>query len=394
VRGPYAWFLSGASSWSLAFGLNQVVFSWLLVGELREDADRVGFAQMCLVLPSLLFLLPGGLLADRSDLRRVTLGVQASAALASAALAAAVGLGWLSLPLLAAYALVWGTIQAFNGPARDALLSHVAGGDLLRAITGLTLAQFAANAVGSRLGGVAEVFGSGRTLFVQAGVLVAGVALTSRLPRTRTQAPETERPRTPAALADGLRIVRRSPQLRPIAWLVAANGLFYMGPFQVLCPLIVRDVYGGDVGTLASAMMMLPLGCIAGSLAILWRGGLEHKGAVFLLALLGVALCLIGFVTRPPFPVFAAGIFAWGVFHSLFVNTSRTLFQQAAPPSHRAQVLAVYSLGLLGMAPISSLASGVLAHHVGLLAACALPGAAMLAIVGFAWFATSVRRFA
>jgi hypothetical protein len=394
VRGPYAWFLSGASSWSLAFGLNQVVFSWLLVGELRENADRVGFAQMCLVLPSLLFLLPGGLLADRSDLRRVALGVQASAALASVALAAAVALGWLSLPLLAAYALVWGTTQAFNGPARDALLSHVAGGDLLRAITGLTLAQFAANALGSRLGGVAEIFGSGRTLLVQAGVLLAGVALTSRLPSTRTHAPEAARPRTPAGLADGLRIVRRSPRLAPIAWLVAANGLFTMGPFQVLCPLIVRDVYGGDVGTLASAMMMLPLGCIAGSLAILWRGGLEHKGAAFLLALLGVALCLIGFVTRPPFPVFAAGIFAWGVFHSLFVNTSRTLFQQAAPPSHRAQVLAVYSLGLLGMAPISSLASGVLAHQVGLLAACALPGTALLAIVGAAWLATSVRRFA
>ena len=393
MRRSYAWFLSGASSWSLAFGLNQVVFSWLLVGELHEDADRVGFAQMCLVLPSLLFLLPGGLLADRSDLRRVTLGVQGAAALCAAALATAVWLGWLSLPLLAAYALAWGTIQAFNGPARDALLSHVAGGDLLRAITGLTVAQFAANAAGSRLGGVAEHFGSARMLLVQAGILVVGVALTTRLPALGPQPRADERPRTFAALADGLRIVRGSPRLRPLALLVASNGIFYMGPFQVLCPLIVRDVYGGDVGTLASAMMMLPLGCIAASLAILWRGGLERKGAAVLAALLGVALVLVGFGLRLPFPAFAAGVFAWGACHALFVNASRTLFQQAAPASHRAQVLAVYSLGLLGMAPLSSLASGLLAARFGPLAACAIPGVAMLAVVAFAWFGSPVRHF-
>jgi MFS family permease len=393
VRRPYGWFLAGASSWSLAFGLNQVVFSWLLVGELHEDASRVGFAQMCLVLPSLLFLLPGGLLADRSDLRRVTLGVQAAAALCSAALAAAVGLGALSLPLLAVYALVWGTIQAMNGPARDALLSHVARGDLLRAITGLTVAQFAANAAGSRLGGVAEHFGSAQMLLVQAGILAVGVSLATRLPRVRPASGSAARPPALAALSDGLRIVRASPRLLPVALLVAANGTFYMGPFQVLCPLIVRDVYGGDVGTLASAMMMLPLGCIAASLAILWRGGLERKGAAVLAALFGVALVLVGFGLRLPFPAFAAGIFLWGACHALFVNASRTLFQQAAPPSHRAQVLAVYSLGLLGMAPLSSLASGLLAARFGLLAACAIPGVAMVGIVAWAWFASGVRRF-
>jgi hypothetical protein len=64
----YPWLLAGVGSWALAAGLQQVLFAWLLVGELHESGGRVGFAQMCLMLPSLLFLLPGGLLADRSDL--------------------------------------------------------------------------------------------------------------------------------------------------------------------------------------------------------------------------------------------------------------------------------------------------------------------------------------
>jgi hypothetical protein len=164
-----------------------------------------------------------------------------------------------------------------------------------------------------------------------------------------------------------------------------------MGPAQVLCPLIVRDVYQGDLSELSSMMMVLPLGTIAGSLWVLWRGGLRRKGRAFLLALLGVAAVLVAFLSRPPFAGFLLLMFAWGVCHALFFNTSRALFQESAPASHRAQVLAVHSLGLLGMAPLSNLAAGFLAEAVGPVTACALAGAAMLLITTLAWLLTPVR---
>jgi hypothetical protein len=53
----------------------------------------------------------------------------------------------------------------------------------------------------------------------------------------------------------------------------------------------------------------------------------------------------------------------------------------------------VHSLGLLGMAPISNLAAGILAEAVGPLAGCAAAGVAMLLVTGFALAATPVRRF-
>jgi hypothetical protein len=205
------------------------------------------------------------------------------------------------------------------------------------------------------------------------------------------RAPEAGR--SLASLAAALGTVRRSPRLLPVALLVAADGLFYMGPAQGLCPLIVRDVYQGDLSRLSSMMMVLPLGTIAGSLWVLWRGGLRRKGRAFLLALLGVAAVLVAFLSRPPFAGFIALMFAWGVCHSLFFNTSRALFQEAAPASHRAQVLAVHSLGLLGMAPLSNLAAGFLAEAVGPVTACALAGAAMLLITTLAWVLTPVRHF-
>ena len=389
---PYAWFTGGVASWALASSMNQVVFSWLLVGVLRESAGWVGAAQMCQQLPFLAFLLLGGLLADRSELRGLTTRLHLLAALTAGSLAALVGSGRFGLPVLLPYALCWGTIQAFASPSRDAMISHVAGRDLLRAITGVTLVQFLASAAGAQLGGLAGRVGSASTLALQATILLLGVVAVRRFPRAAPHSGPAAGERALDALRSGLSEVGRSQRLLPIALLVAANGLLFMGPFQVLCPLIVREVYRGGASDLALQWMVLPLGTIAGSLGVLLRGGVRRKGLSFLVALVGVALCLLAIAARPPFWGFLCVIFLWGVFHSLFFNTSRALFQELASGVHRARILAVHSLGLMGMAPLSNLGAGLLANAVGPVAGCLVAGAAMLGVVGLALVATPVRR--
>ncbi len=84
-------------------------------------------------------------------------------------LAALVAGGRASLAVLLPYALCWGAIQAFVGPSRDAMVSHVVSGALLRAITGITLVQFLSLAVGAQLGGLTGIIGSGANLALQAG---------------------------------------------------------------------------------------------------------------------------------------------------------------------------------------------------------------------------------
>ena len=64
---PYGWFLASGGSWFASWGMQQVLFAWLLVDVLNEDAARVGTAQMVGTLPSVVFLLLGGALADRVD---------------------------------------------------------------------------------------------------------------------------------------------------------------------------------------------------------------------------------------------------------------------------------------------------------------------------------------
>jgi hypothetical protein len=169
--------------------------------------------------------------------------------------------------------------------------------------------------------------------------------------------------------------------------------LFFMGPFQVLGPLLIRDVYRGGARELALQWMVLSLGAMAGSLAVLLRGGLRRQGRAFLAALVGVCACLFAIAASPPFWAFVAIVFAWGVLHSLFFNTSRALFQENASSANRARVLSVHSLGFLGMTPLSNLGCGLLARAFGPAAGCAIAGAAMLAVVAAALLTSAeVRR--
>ena len=100
----------------------------------------------------------------------------------------------------------------------------------------------------------------------------------------------------------------------------------------------------------------------------------------------------VAIAARPPFWGYLALIFLWGIFHAMFFNTSRALFQELADGAHRARILSVHSLGLLGMAPLSNLASGLVADVVGPTTGCLIAGATMLAVVGAALAATPVRN--
>lgn len=392
MPGAYTWFLAGLAGWALAAGMQQVLFAWLIVGELREAPQWLGAAQMCQMLPSLLFLLIGGVTADRLDRRRLLIALHVAAATATGVLALAVLCGRVNLSVVIVWALGWGTLQTFAQPARDSLLSDVAGSDLMRAVTGATLAQFAGQALGARLAGLADWLGNAPTLALQASLLLLGALPTARLPHTPPHALVVGSGTALTAMREGLREVWASERLRFVALLVAADGLFFMGPFLVLCPLLIRDLYRGSVRDLSLTMMSLTLGTIAGSIVVLLRGGIRRKGRAFLLALFGVASCLVALSARPPFWGFAGILFVWGICHSFFFNTSRTLFQLAAPPSHRARVLSIHSLGLLGMAPFSNIGAGFLATAVGPLTGCGIAGSAMILLTALAWSFTAVRH--
>jgi len=370
--------------------MQSVLFSWLVVVVLHAPAEQVSVAQTSAMLPTLLLILIGGLAADRLDPRSVLVRLQALAAVPVLVLAAFVAGGSFGLMHLVLFGISIGTISAFTMPARDALLSRVAGDNLMHAVTMLTAVQFGAQAFGSLIAGAAGRVGGTAMLCLQAAVLLSGSLALSRLPPSEPN-PHAARSRSPLHdIAAGLREVARTPKLRAPIALVLAVGSFFVGPFMVLFPLLVRDVYQGGVGDLSLVLMMFPLGTIAGSVSLRTIGGIRRKGLAALLALIFGALNLAAVGIGLPFSGMVAATFLWGLGGSVFINCSRTLYQEAAPPAHRGRVLSVYQLGFMGGAPLGALLAGQIGQHIGSLHALWVFSAAMVLFVVLSWMFTDL----
>jgi MFS family permease len=380
-RGTHAafpWYAGGAAAWFTSWGVVQVAVTWLLAGVMGAGGAAMGNAQSALQIPSLFFLLIGGVVADRVDARRVLALANALALIPIAALA--VGLAWgdVSEPALIAFCLSLGTASAFGAPARDGMLSALAGADLMRAVTALTICQFGGQFLGTLAGGWFSEWSVLAALAVPALLLSVGAYAPSRLPAPARGGAHAS---AAASLLAGLATIARTPSLRVPVGLVTAIGVFFMGSFAVAFPLVVRDVYHGSAFEFGLVQAIFPLGTIVGSLAIRARGGITRKGRAMLLAMTNGTAMLALLSLAPPFWAFLLGALAWGTGGAVFINSSRALVQESAPPDQRGRILAAYQLGFVGSFPIGAQFAGRLSELYGPLVAMQAAAAGMAIVL-------------
>jgi MFS family permease len=389
----YRLFLLATGSWFLCWGLQAVVQPWLVVQELRESPARVGLLQSLALLPSLPLLLLGGAAADRAEPRRLLVALHATIGALLVALAGLVAWGGLSYGRLIAFAITAGALNALQHPARDAELNRVSRAAIGRGVVGASVIGQAGQAVGALAGAALAARGAVFVLLVQAGVAFAGLLPLLALPGGPARsAPEGGHPSLLAGWAGAFRALRRSPVLGPVFALTCCVGLLFVGPYNVVIPLLVRDVYGGGPSETALLLSMMPLGGILGGLFVFARGGIRRNGHAVLLGQAAAALCIGAIAFAPPFWGANLLVFGWGLGSSYFLSAGRTLFHLHAPEAQRATLLGLYVLGILGAGPVGSLLSGFLVAELGVHGALAVQGVAMLGFVGAAAAGTGIAR--
>ena len=385
--------MGGLAAWFAGSGTQGTLFQWLITVLLAESALRVGTAQTVAMLPGLLLIVIGGTISDRSDGRRLLVALHALATLPPLALAFAIARGHASYGAVVAYAVAMAVISALAIPTRDALLSRVAGPDVQRAVTLSILLQVTSQVVGTLVAGTAALYGAPSILVFQAAANGLGAICCARLsPAPPVEARASGSGRLTEML-DGFAEVARTPTLLPVTLLSASIGLLFLGSFLVAMPLVIREVYGGSSLEIAAVNGSMMVGMFAGTAGLLARGGLRRQGRALILSLVLGAAALSAVALGPPLPVVYGLIFCFGVGGGVAMPAGRTLVQEAAPPSHRARVLSVYSLGMMGSAPIGAFAMGALVDATAPLPAMLAPGIGMAAVVVAALALSDTWRF-
>lgn len=371
-------------------GIQSVLFPWLIVVQLQESAMGLGVAQTMSMLPGLVLILFAGLIADRVGSRRILVTVHVLAALPVFTLAILIVQGYLYYPVLLVYAFVAGAIGAFSQPARDALLSQVAGDQVQRTVTISLGITFAAQIVGYGLASQADVHGPVVLLLIQASLLLSGAWAAFKL----TPSPVGERVEGKSwqQIREGLLIVYQSSRMWPAFLLTSAQSVFFAGTFIVTLPLMVRDAYGGTSADMAIVFGSVMIGTIVTTLLLVRLGGIRHQGMALLVALGMGALVLFSLYFKPPYFVFLLAIFLWGMLGGIVMAMSRTILQEAAPASHRARILSIFSLANLGGMPLGALLMGYSAEYWGIQGAVLVAMAGILGAVFCVGLFTELRR--
>lgn len=332
-----------------------------LTGSVTDLGLVLGAESAALVV----FVLLGGVWADRLPRRAVMLAADAVRMLAQGASAALLIAGaaevWELAALQAAYGAAWG----FWGPASVAIVPEVCAPEELQqanALLGLT--ENGAAVLGPAIAGVIVAAASpGWGLAVDAASFLAGGAFLVRMPAARA-APAVSRSSVFGELRDGWTAFRSRRWL----WATVLFFTLYMAlvyaPFSVLGPAIARASLGGP-GAWAAISVALGVGAVAGGVVGLrWRPAHPLRAGVLMFLWGGPPMLVLVALHAPLWTVMALAVLD-GSASSVFNAFWFTAQQSQVPPGDLSRVSSWDHLGTLVLEPAGLAVVGPVAAAVG-----------------------------
>jgi MFS family permease len=351
----------GRSTSQLGDSLSFVALTFAVLG-LHGSGTDLGLVLASFSLPSMVFLLVGGVWADRLPRRAVMVGADLVRALAQGALAVAILSGNASVPLFMVMAFVSGTATSFFQPASTGLVPEVVSPARLQQGNALiSLSQSAAFMIGPVVSGILVVLiGPGWVFAIDAASFaISALALVSLRLRL---APRPAHGSFVADLAAGWREVRSRGWLPPsLVAFTFVNMSF--AAFLVLGPVVMAADYGGaaDWGLVVGAIGLG--GLIGGASALRWKPARPLIAVFALMALNPLRLGVLSFLPALPIVVVAALIAAAAT--TLGDTVWHTTLQQQVPARSLSRVSSYDWMVSMLFFPLGAAVAGPLADAVG-----------------------------
>ncbi len=365
----------------LAFAMQQLLISWMLVGELLLPADRVGVLQALMGIPGLFLMLWGGASADRSDPRALLLRVYLIAPILPLFLMAIVGLGELAEWSVVLWGLGMSTVVSFSMPAQQAILNRVsAATDIQRGVSFATAVGFLVQIIGLFAAGQLNRVGLINVLVFQAICLLGGALMIRRL----AAVPVSGADQSKSALTnirEGLQATFNHQVIFQLLVINFVSSIFNAGAFMTAFPFIIKRVYDGDAQLLAIMMAVFFAGATLSNAIMLKLMPFQRPGRLFLLMQLSRIVVLWLMWIEPSWWLLVVATVGWGVNMGFTSTLTRTIVQESAAPEFRGRVMSVLTLGMMGSAPLGAIILGIIIETVGTLDA--LVPAMVLSLVLF-----------
>ncbi len=339
-----------------------MALAWLVL-ELTDSAFWVSMVTFTQFIPTLLFGLFGGLMADRLDRRRVLLVTQSLAMCFAAALAIVTWTGHAGVATMLPIIGATGIAMAFNAPSFQAIIPDLIPSRLILDAVSLNSTQFsAARVIGPAMGGfIVATAGAGWAFGVNALTFLAVIAALLMIRTQKQDAPTSSGAR---ALFGGVRAAAESPAIAALLGATAICSVFG-APVIVLLSVMARDVLGRGADGYGGLFAMFSIGAVGGALAtsaIVRRFGLRLATGTGM----GIMAVLIaGFGASRNLWLSSLLLVGIGAVYTMSVSATNSGLQTAIPARKRGRIMSLYMMAWGGLFPVGALIAGILADHVG-----------------------------
>ena len=368
--------VSGTGGW-----IQRIAQDWLVL-TLTDSPTAVGVVTACQFVPTLLFGLHAGLLADRFPKRYLLLVTQFSMAATAGTLAFLALTGRVEAWHVFALAAVLGVVAAVDNPVRQSFVSEVVAGKQLPNAISLVSCTFQIGAmVGPVIGGLLMgTLGAGWAFAVNAATFMAPVVALllmrdtqpSSVSRARREAARASRSGAPG-IREGLSYaLRTSTVLWPVV-MVGAFGFFTISLPVTLAAFAKDEFHSGATG-LGLLNGVVAVGALGGALTTARRTRPLRLRTV---GLAGTALASAMLVAAlaPTQATFMVMLVAVGAANLGFLTSAQSLVQLAAIDHLRGRVIGIYMLVFIGSGAVGGPVVGWLAEAFGARTALVASGA-------------------
>lgn len=397
-RRDFAFLWVGSLGSSFAMNMQIIARGWL-VYEITSSPMALAWVTLSFMVPTVVFSLLGGVLADRMSKRTIIAVGQFSNFAATLIIGVIVYTGQVTFWDFIWFGFFNGTVLALSMPARQAFVPELIAPRLIftamaLSTTGWNLSRIVGPALAGFLiamladGDTSSKFAVGIVYFV-----IAGLYLMSALTILGVSRPgliKEDDGRSPLGdMADALRYVRNRPSVMGLILLSIVPFLFGM-PLNTLLPAFNHDVLGGgpdELGLLTSAM---GVGAILGSLMLATMGGMRRKATALIVSALawGIAIAVFSQSQGMILAVTAIAVIGW--LSSWNMSMNRGLLQMQVDDHMRGRILSIDMMSH-GLMPLGVLPIAALAEYGGVPLSLLAAGSVMACVIALMFLMPAVR---
>jgi predicted MFS family arabinose efflux permease len=364
-----------------------------LIYELTRSEAYLGFISFIAGIPSWLFMLIGGVIADRVPRRTMLIITQFSMMVLAFILAGLVFTNTVQPWMIAILAFFLGTANAFDGPPRQSLVVELVDREDMTNAIALNATMFNMSMiVGPAIAGLAYAAWGAGWCFTLNGISFIAVIVALMFMRIKPMPVPVKRTSTVESLKAGFRYVRSDGLTLILIISVFVVNVFGFGLLPLI-PAWAVDVLGGDVRTNGYLLSARGVGAVIGALTIAVLASRRLRGKLWTLSSFVIPLALMAFAMLPTLTASLVMLGVVGFALINLMNNSNAMIQSRVPDELRGRVMAIFTLAMMGGMPIGSALLGPLAQVIGIPRAVLISSSILLLFSAWIfWKHPEVRR--